>query len=150
MWSKLFCQIGSGIYICRKSEWSCTHVLYVAGSDQVFLSLPQILANGLFLNPNAAIRSLWDALDWLIVLATLATMITYLVLCDPHPIQVWIQYIWTHLRHCELAWEQGYTWTCLVYSWYAIHISSALLHFSLSLDPVACIQQFCLNPLPTP
>ena len=42
----------------------------------------QILASGLFFNPDAAIQSLWDVIDWLIVLATLAVMIAYLVSCD--------------------------------------------------------------------
>ena len=42
----------------------------------------QILANGLFFNPHAAIQSAWDVIDWLIVLATLVVMIIYLQACD--------------------------------------------------------------------
>ena len=42
----------------------------------------QIIVNGLLLNPNGALRSLWGILDWVIVLATLIVMIIYLVACE--------------------------------------------------------------------
>ena len=48
--------------------------------------LPQILANGFFLNPNAAIRSMWDMLDWLITTSTLTTMVAYLSVCGFNPV----------------------------------------------------------------
>ena len=41
-------------------------VFYVA--LMLFWLIVKVLANGLILNPNAAIRSLWDILDWIIVL----------------------------------------------------------------------------------
>ena len=41
----------------------------------------QILANGFFFNPHAAIQSLWDVIDWLIVFSTLAVMGVYVHHC---------------------------------------------------------------------
>ena len=43
------------------------------------------MAHGFFLNPDAAIKSLWDILDWFILLATFVAMVTYLSLCGPAP-----------------------------------------------------------------
>ena len=45
------------------------------------MSVFQILANGFFLNPDAAIRSLWDVFDWAVVLSSAATLIIYTVTC---------------------------------------------------------------------
>ena len=45
------------------------------------LCLAQVLANGLFLNPHAALSTVWDLLDWLILLSTLATMLLYTTVC---------------------------------------------------------------------
>lgn len=62
-------------------------MLYTCGALAVYVCTvfyhPQILAHGLLMNPNAAIKSIWDVLDWFILFATFATMITYLASCGP-------------------------------------------------------------------
>ena len=59
----------------------------------LFLPL-QILANGFFLNPDAAIRSAWDVMDWAVVLSTTATLIINTVTCGSAPVQT---IVFTHL-----------------------------------------------------
>ena len=44
----------------------------------------QIFANGFFFNPHAAIQSVWDVIDWVIVFSTLAVMVVYVVSCGCH------------------------------------------------------------------
>ena len=49
---------------------------------------PQVLGNGLLLNPNAALHSLWDVVDWLTTIGSLVVMVTFLVVCDTSAHQV--------------------------------------------------------------
>lgn len=46
-------------------------------------ALFQILANGFFLNPDAAIHSLWDVMDWVVVVSSAVVLIIKTVTCGP-------------------------------------------------------------------
>ena len=48
---------------------------------QQLIIILQILARGLFFNPKAAISSIWDLLDWIIVVATFILVIIHFVHC---------------------------------------------------------------------
>lgn len=52
--------------------------------DVIVLSI-QIFAHGFFFNPHAAIQSVWDVIDWVIVLSTLAVMVVYITQCGSDP-----------------------------------------------------------------
>ena len=41
----------------------------------------RILSKGLFLNPHAAINSVWDILDWIFVIVSLTVMCPFNTLC---------------------------------------------------------------------
>ena len=66
-----------------------------------YTNTTQIIANGLFFNPKAAIGSFWDILDWLVVLTNLAGLVTLVNVCGTAPkqivtlrnIPIWIEYV---------------------------------------------------------
>ena len=69
---------------------SC-YLLYTMHLNSLVLLL-QILAKGLFLNPNAAISSIWDLLDWIIVVATFTLPIIHFVHCPVMSLSIVVAY----------------------------------------------------------
>ena len=41
----------------------------------------RILSKGLFLNPHAAINSVWDILDWIFVIVSLTIICPFIIPC---------------------------------------------------------------------